>query len=332
MTKKNQILIVCSLSVMLLFNGCSRLSSPQPVPLIKPTLILPIETSTHITSSPIATQTSVLIQTPTSIPQINTPIEPTVSPQPTLSHENAWALINDLMLKNGGCDLPCWWGLFPGKSKVQDVNSFLSTFNGIAVLNNLSADPQYISLTVPINKVNLDIAINAWEHNNIVDRLFVSLQSNKHGDYGWEAYYGDPNYNQVTRKFQLSEILTNYGLPSKVLIAPGPFDGFVILLAYMKEGFLISYESPGKKAEGNYVGCPSESQISVWLWSPTENLTLKEVVSNTPFGDVDATTIDYFKPIDETTKMSMDEFYKIYKNPENHLCVETPSAFWPSPN
>jgi hypothetical protein len=60
---------------------------------------------------------------------------------PTMSKDSAFEYIEDLYADNGGCELPCWWGITPGISNVDDLMKLLSPLdvprishgNGISV-------------------------------------------------------------------------------------------------------------------------------------------------------------------------------------------------------
>jgi hypothetical protein len=49
------------------------------------------------------------------------------TPLPTLSSENSSRTVQVLMETNGGCRLPCWWGILPGKTSWQSAEKYLSS-------------------------------------------------------------------------------------------------------------------------------------------------------------------------------------------------------------
>ena len=52
----------------------------------------------------------------------------TLTPLPTLSQRDAHDLIQALLQNNGGCRLPCWWGITPGQTDWNTARQFLDTF------------------------------------------------------------------------------------------------------------------------------------------------------------------------------------------------------------
>jgi hypothetical protein len=47
---------------------------------------------------------------------------------PTLQPDKAKTLVSELLKTNAGCQLPCWWGITPGKTSWQEANQFLGVF------------------------------------------------------------------------------------------------------------------------------------------------------------------------------------------------------------
>jgi hypothetical protein len=69
------------------------------------------------------TETRQITFTPTRRTTSTPTQEPTLTftPLPTLDQRGIQGLIDD----NGGCQLPCWWGIEPGKTTKQQARSFL---------------------------------------------------------------------------------------------------------------------------------------------------------------------------------------------------------------
>jgi hypothetical protein len=85
-----------------------------------------------LTNLPTATQpthTPSTIPSPTTIPTSTRTPKPTVTPTwvalPTLPPAEALAKVKELLETNGGCELPCWWGIRPGKTTWKEAYDFL---------------------------------------------------------------------------------------------------------------------------------------------------------------------------------------------------------------
>jgi hypothetical protein len=66
------------------------------------------------------------------------------------------------------------------------------------------------------------------------------------------------------------------------------------------------------------------------VWSPERALPLRTVVQKAG-SVINELNLDYFKPVEEATSLTLNEFYDTFKNPENTACLETPQELWPGP-
>lgn len=73
---------------------------------------------TEIAAFPSSKPTRVLITTTSPNPT------PTFTPVATLSIEQEGTLLSSLLANNGGCELPCWWGITPGLTGVVEARDF----------------------------------------------------------------------------------------------------------------------------------------------------------------------------------------------------------------
>jgi hypothetical protein len=154
-----------------------------------------------------------------------------------------------------------------------------------------------------------------------------------------ETIYGEPFFFQVLSYYMLNNLLSEYGPPSTVLIAPFPDDPqypneenipFSIVLFYPEKGILAQYIMPKEKDNGNLTGCPSKvGYVDVVVWNPETNPPLKKIVSMLSGPGINKLNVDYFKPVDEVTSMTMEEFYQTFEDPESTACLETAKEIWP---
>jgi hypothetical protein len=113
-------------------NGAHMNEAMTPVPVEREatvTIAIPPTNTPHI-SPP--TRTPVPdTATPTAVPNTATPtaIPLTATPKPlptaTLTNEQIDANLTELMLTNGGCELPCWWGILPGETSIDSARESL---------------------------------------------------------------------------------------------------------------------------------------------------------------------------------------------------------------
>jgi hypothetical protein len=93
--------------VLLALAGCTSM----------PPIVIPTATPTF-TLTPSPTYTPIPSATPTLIP--------------TLSVKDAQIKLLGLLATNGGCRLPCLWGITPGKSNYQEAQNVLKPLSGVA--------------------------------------------------------------------------------------------------------------------------------------------------------------------------------------------------------
>ncbi|MFT3893686.1 MAG: hypothetical protein QM730_18815 [Anaerolineales bacterium] len=116
MWKKSTLLLCILLSLF----GCSIAHKNLP------------STTAAITSMPSimsAIQISITSTSTLMIPTLTPTPHPTLSATqtivPTLSTDEALQQIKELYKDNGGCDLPCWWGIVPGETTWEQTKQLL---------------------------------------------------------------------------------------------------------------------------------------------------------------------------------------------------------------
>jgi hypothetical protein len=154
-----------------------------------------------------------------------------------------------------------------------------------------------------------------------------------------ESYpvYNDPYFRQQVEAYLLPQVLSHYGKPSDALVLPILYDAptlvdslFSLVLVYRSQRFLVEYIFPNGAAGEDYVACPSETgDITLFAWSPGSVPSLEDIAPQLSGLGMDELSVDYYRPIEEATSMTLDEFYHLYSSPAQSGCLETPSALWP---
>jgi hypothetical protein len=156
---------------------------------------------------------------------------------------------------------------------------------------------------------------------------------------GFEVVWENPLNAAYLQTYMLPQILTTYGPPNQVLIFGNVSSGherwslFELVLDYANQGFAIRYVTRMERAGDTYFGCMANAYTNLHLWAPELDYTWAEGITRTSGGE--DWEIEYlnekFRPLEEATSMSLDEFYQTFKNPENTVCLETPVELWPAP-
>ncbi len=251
---------------------------------------------------------------------------------PTLTTYNAQAGVLDLLANNGDCFLPCLLGITPGKSSFEEALKILMPFEGIATSSYLGqSDTGGINIQYANIEADLNISVGFFVNSNsqYIDRVVMRANAQRKTENGFEDVFNSTFYNKSMNYYLLSKILSNYGQPTDVLLLTSadippqqPWWPFEIIVSYPNQGILVHYKTPLIIDGTNSVGCPGNSQIQLEL---------------RPFGSIDSTEeflksynlpyTDLYKPIEEVTSLSIDEFWEIFSR-STDKCIESPSKYW----
>jgi hypothetical protein len=304
-----------TISLMILLVGCANPVNTQSSPLDElalasrtPTNYAIPETATQ-TPSPVVTSFATLLPTNTS-----TSLPPTWTPLPTLSTEEAQNLLNDLLDKNAGCRLPCFWGIIPGKTTWPEASNFLATFTSFDI-TDISKDIRIIEPLIPFPIEKVGTIRHYYEFNKgVVDEINV--------------YNAD-----LAPALYLFNFLNTYGPPNEVWIRTQAIEEqgsqpFEVALFYPDQGILMDYSGGNLTTVGddlrNCLGNDLDSPF-ILLWNSTEKLSFDQAIARLLHEPYD----DPFLPLEEAAGMDVKTFYENFKDPKSTACLVTPKRLWP---
>jgi hypothetical protein len=304
--------------ICLVLAAClGRCCAPEPAP------TLPVSEVPTGTPSPTAFPTAV----PTPEVPTLTPIPPTRTPRPTavptMTADEEQALVLGLLRDNGGCRLPCWWGFTPGETRWQEAQSFfLSLGKEIPSRSQKSGSTSYgVTFHIPEHGLELQQSYIVRDDETIEMISLLVL-----GSPGYEEEFAEDLDNYL-----LSQLLATYGQPSEVLLDtyldPEGMYPFDLLLYYPEQGFMVRYTDLAER-EGEMLRlCPKQPGITLWLWSPERRMTIMDIaiigVEGFPENEV-----AYFRPLEEVTELSVEQFHQTFAQPDNDTCLQTPAELW----
>jgi len=285
--------------------------------------------------------TPTLVQ-PTSTLLVNL-TDSSVTALPTLETSEAYLLLQEFMKSDLPCQLPCWGGITPGKTKLADAQYQLSQLNSISdsVYFGEASDAYVIgTLLIPFPLKSIDVGIFAGYVvprdselvilNGINFEFFPKKNSN-------EIVYNFEEYNAFLSAYTLPQIFARYGLPNLIYTGAaiykveGPAPGFFIIrLLYLDLGIYISYTMSMEEKGNKFQFCPSESLIDLNLTSSDVGDTYGDF-----FQQLGVMEWYYFKEphdqlLEDALGMTNEEFSKaIISSPES--CFESPMEIWPEP-
>jgi hypothetical protein len=191
--------------------------------------------------------------------------------------------------------------------------------------------------------VRISAGLNYYETENLIEILSLVADAQQDNKY----VYGDDNYSNLLEYYTLPELLSNYGVPSEVLVIAFPHDPFLkadyepfsLVVIYSELGIMAEYITPTQWI-GEMVelptpdlwaaeiarGCPSQSSLTLRTWDVKKNIPIKEIASIAAGEGMSDTAYDYFVPIEKATLMSLNDFYNTFKESDNNQCIDVPSS------
>jgi hypothetical protein len=248
----------------------------------------------------------------------NTPIQVENSiPTTSSAKDEGQKLVQELLENNGGCKLPCWWGITPGKTTWAEAREILEKVS-LFIGGKESSKEFYANVSVYL-PYPYDFAPYMGHlygmKNGVVDYIRV---------YNFDVA---PNY-------RLSNFLKTYGQPTEIWMRTYSKDEidiqpFLLDLFYQDNGILIEYSTgdPLKEIDGKLQNCQITEMDSpfIHLWSPKiQNLSFQDAKKF-----IDTMSLPEPKSLLEATGMDVKTFYETFQNPETDVCLETPKNLWP---
>jgi hypothetical protein len=277
---------------------------------------------TH-SSSPTEPQhaTSTPQQSPTRSPSRTPTLAPTATwtPLPTLDPEQAGNQVRQLLMNNGGCQLPCWWGIVPGRTPLQEAIHFLAPFSEIAQGGKSSYyenGKQHlttgfdVSYSVPGQKETSRMLLGVLDDQVAALTVFPP---------GSEQHY------------KLPQLLAALGAPKQIFVSAqaesqtaGLLPAFVIL-DYSSLGILAVYQFPLFRVGDNLRICPNSVGPRLDLWPA--GVTYRNQLSTDQY----VSLVTGFDPrqLQDVSNMDIASFVETFQNPSSSACLETPASIWP---
>lgn len=285
-------------------------STPEEVGLSTTTLEPSPTIAALPTFTPEATQTVTATIMPSPTRTLTPTATPTITPLPTLSIVEEGNLLSMLMANNGGCELPCWWGVVPGETTSQEGrDKFVS--QGIA----------HWSVTSDNAFATIGLGYPSQDNLSHSQDVFVwfALKNNVTQYIRVEAAYKYKESQNVFRQdwsqYKLSAILDRYGVPSHVRLfheGNSPYD--TIGVSYMSLGIEIRYEILPESFESNRVCADMERTdvINLTLFPPERADEIPGIAPN-----LDSYEMESWSSV---TGLDLESFYNIFI--EDLACVE----------
>ncbi|MBN1668312.1 MAG: hypothetical protein JW862_14560 [Anaerolineales bacterium] len=323
--------------LLLLLVGCSTaqnfptatLHSPA-VPTLRVTDALPTSQLALPSSTPVPPSATA------PLPFTLTPRPPTATPVPILtplaspvspSNELEWA--RQMLQTNGGCELPCWWGLTPGKTKWAEAYDFFTSLRKTFQVNPVN-ESRGVGFGEPGDDLIVGLNFTLDRQDNAeIKRIFTTISTSELEKQPLERYL--PSY-----------MLDQFGKPAQVFLEYNPtlvrgdtFYGLVMF--YPDQGIMIEYYDRIEKRGANLRFCPDDTSTAfLWLWDPANgSVSPDDLYANGSTASQSDFAKSYFQteyhPLQEATGIDVATFSQMFQKAEVDVCLEAPFALWDQP-
>lgn len=301
-----------------------------------------IQTAVGVSPSGIVPQTASPADTPTAIPGTATFV-PTPTVVPTLSEIEAQQYVSELLETNGGCKLPCFWGIEPGKSTEEEAVTMLQQLSPLGKPEIFSSGARVINIEPTLFAQSDEIIIDPDVSEDMVVSFHFGDKLVK--DYGFEAkalkgsyVYDYEPFGERLARFRLPNVLADMGIPGGVGITTTKdnitrngkqlIGGFSVYLFYPEQGFFIHYTTQARVVGKMVRGCLADASIEIHAYPPGNASQFSDLLRFTG-GEGRWPLFDsgFYRSIETAMEMTPEQFYEKYSNPEND-CMETAAELW----
>jgi len=261
---------------------------------------------------------------------ISTPsLHPTSTPSPTSTRQlpdvqvlpvprkEKVEIVRLYLEEDSDCQLPCWWGITPGVTTLNEAVEILSRPATLMEIHRInSMDILFVQVPMPEKYYPQDIYHTYFFDNNLTHSIEIN-----------------PGYNS---KYQISNILNLYGSPSEVWVTTFNqekmgYTLFSVIIFYPELGILVDHEFKEAYIHGDTIfGCPGEdTSPDLFLFRPGYFNELEEVLS---LISPEAYVWLPFQRVDDVSDLTIDKFYSLFNEYGKEDCITTKTDLWPEPN
>lgn len=293
------------LLIILVFTGCT-LKEPKQLEQAS----LPLERQS-ITPSLINTSMS-LYATSTFAPTMTLTPSLTPSTIPTIMKLTSEEFHN-LLLPDMACRFPCWWGIEPGITTIEQTNKQIESLGMMLSKpqnqkNGLVLYQDSIDLYTPNLLSNM---VNIYTSNDIVSTILISASSNYDESFWkiWSHY----SPQLLLRQYNPNQIL--------LLIYSQRFDresGEVIyrlIFLFNENKAMVEYSGITKKIDGTYQICPNHSTSG--------NLSPYIILKTGDFNG----NFEGFFDLEKASAYDLETIIEGIQSSESY-CVTSDKSFW----
>jgi len=287
--------------------------------------------NTQVTTQVSPSLTSELISTPLAplgTASVNPTLTNTVAPTETLTptiipsatnisklpREDQENIIYDLFMDNGGCQLPCWWGITPGRTTWDDARIILEPLNLPEQAYLYHRINDFASFIVPVKE---------GMHPHLYQTSFTLLVENS---IVQSLYFFDDNLAVV---LDYESFIIQMGVPDDMRVFThsgenGEHVPATVAFFYPDAGVLVEYQFPAvvdSEITRICMNFGDGGRPFVWLWDGDLGWSYEDVdkIWDLPLENA---------PLEEVTSTDVTTIYQKIISDKGDACLETPIDFW----
>jgi hypothetical protein len=266
--------------------------------------------------------------TPTSTPEPTDTLAPTVTvvevtPVATMSPQESEAYVEELLETNGGCSLPCVWGISPGQTKYEDAQRFFQSLGW----KGSEAHGSYWT-GKDMQSFPVSIRIGVYPEGDVVRKIRFSLAGN--------------GFQEKVKYYSFDSMIRALGKPSEILAFVGTSPGilepeqtsFEVLLHYAERNTLLEYQGTAVRDGDSYRICPSYPNAESTEVDPLSgNISISVAEAEQPSVPEElvrplSMLPDYYLSVEKALGISNDQFYDAVSENNGNVCFESPLSAW----
>ena len=301
--------------------GCVNSTGTPSTPSKAPEATIEMRGTPRMPATPGAivrpSDTSTALVTPTPIPissatDAASHLTATPLPQPTLDATARIALLREMLRTNGGCELPCWWGVVPGKTTAE---ARLTQFRGYGGSHFVVPHP------------TLEYDYSVAEDFDVKDGIVRGISVGG----GTANYVYSSVFAADWQRYTLRQMLTRHGKPSAVSlqVAVLCMEGgcgdpiYRLFVVFDHAGIAVSYYGSAKDTDPVKI-CPNPDNIhaiSLDLQAPDDPRPILELEH------LDPLELPLIRSLPEVSTLTLDSFYETFKASDT-ACFTVPAKYW----
>ncbi len=236
---------------------------------------------------------------------------------PTITEAEADKIFAEWLRGSPTCLFPCWGGIIPGVTNWEDAKRIISQ------IVNVTNDEE-----------NFDCKLGKCNELFWQGRSLPNISGEINSRINEAVYSIIIRGNPSSPLLRVDQILTNYGVPEKVLLEFVPYTNIPmdLILAYPEKQFVIKYQWEAETQQNlqtggeNGVSCIQTGWIYLVIKDPDFSWTDESLLEEMYPGGI--SLVIKPTPLEDVTNMTIQKFYEDFKSFDGNECIITPIKYW----